>query len=76
MQILNASAYEHPLLMAALFIGGTVIIFLMIALPTEQTKAPMHYYVKKRELPQDEHYERASYIWLGIIALIVIYYFI
>lgn len=76
--LLNASAYESPALMALLYICGTLIIILVIAIkPSEQNKAPMHYYVSKRQLPSDDHHERAStYTWLAIIAGIIIYYFL
>lgn len=74
--LLNLSVYDSPALMVVLFVCGTLIIFLMIAVkPSERNKAPMHYVVVKRELPEDDDQERAAnYLWLGIITAIIIYY--
>ena len=76
--LLQTSAYESPALMVMLFVVGTIgILMMLIIKPSERTKAPMHYAIKKRELPSDDHHERAAkYFWLTLITAIIIYYFI
>lgn len=74
--ITQLSAYESTPLMVTLFIVCFSAIALVLCVRSSRTKAPMHYFVAKSELPDDDNIDNASYGFLVIIAGAIIYFFI